>query len=119
MLVPSLLAAQPFGGRKIRSALATTGLLTGAAIGVHLSGGAIEAHFQFFVIIPVLMLYQDWLPFLLAIGYVLVEHGVVGVLIPASVYNHGAAGTPMVVGWHTRCFRCRRLCGVHYALAAG
>jgi signal transduction histidine kinase len=91
VLVPGLWAAQPFGGRKVRAGLATTALLTAAAIGVHLSGGAIEAHFQFFVIIPILMLYQDWLPFLLAVGYVVVEHGIVGVLLPASVYNHGAA----------------------------
>src|SRR5262249_50863023 len=33
-------------------------------------------------------LYQDWAPFLLAIGYVAIEHGVVGVLAPQAVYNH-------------------------------
>jgi diguanylate cyclase (GGDEF)-like protein/PAS domain S-box-containing protein len=84
-------AAQPLGGRKLRSTLASLAMLTAASMGVHLSGGSIEAHFQFFVVITVLMLYQDWLPFLVAIAYVVGEHGVVGVLIPSAVYNHADA----------------------------
>src|ERR1700737_2193579 len=88
--VLALWAAQPFGGRKVRSTLASLGLLTAASIGVHLSGGQIEAHFQFFVVVSLLMLYQDWLPFLVAIAYVVAEHGVVGVLLPTSVYSHSA-----------------------------
>jgi diguanylate cyclase (GGDEF)-like protein/PAS domain S-box-containing protein len=84
-------AWQPFGGRKLRSTLASIALLTAASIGVHLSGGNIEAHFQFFVVITLLMLYQDWLPFLVAIAYVVGEHGIIGVLLPTAVYNHPAA----------------------------
>ena len=53
------------------------------------SGAAsIEAHFHFFVVIGMLTLYQDWLPFLLAIAYVVLHHGVMGVIAPHSVYNH-------------------------------
>ncbi|MEA2647218.1 MAG: hypothetical protein QOE92_2301, partial [Chloroflexota bacterium] len=84
-------AAQPFGGRKVRSTFASLALLTAASIAVHLSGGSIEAHFQFFVVITLLMLYQDWFPFLVAIAYVVGEHGIVAVLLPASVYNHADA----------------------------
>ena len=58
---------------------------------MHLWGGAIEAHFHFFVMIGVLTLYQDWLPFLVAIGYVVLHHGLVGVIAPETVYNHPAA----------------------------
>jgi len=54
-------------------------------------GGTIEAHFHFFVVIPILILYQDWGPFLLALIYVVVHHGLLGALDPASVYNHPAA----------------------------
>ena len=84
-------ATQPLGGRRLRASLASLGLLTGAAIGVHLSGGAIEAHFMYFVVIALLMLYQDWIPFLVAIAYVVGEHGIIGLLIPASVYDHADA----------------------------
>ena len=40
------------------------------------------------VILAVIALYQDWAPFLLAIVYVAVDHGVVGTLLPGLVYNH-------------------------------
>jgi diguanylate cyclase (GGDEF)-like protein len=76
---------------KMRSAAATLGLLSSSAILVHLSGGLIEMHFHFFVMVAVVSLYQDWLPFLLAIGYVVIHHGLFGWLAPGDVYNHPAA----------------------------
>jgi diguanylate cyclase (GGDEF)-like protein len=75
---------------KWRSAITSVGLLTAAALLVHLTGGLIEAHFYFFVLVVVLTLYEDWVPFLLAVGYVLVHHGVVGTLDPHQVYNRPA-----------------------------
>src|SRR6266705_906145 len=79
------------GPRRLRSVIACFGLMTSSALLVHLSGGYIEFHFHFFVMVGLLALYQDWTTFILAIGYVVVHHGVVGVLDPQSVYNHGAA----------------------------
>ncbi len=84
----AVLAAQPRLGRRWRSAVASLGLITASAILVHLSGGYVEAHFHFFVMIAVIGLYQDWVPFLLALGYVVLHHGVFGVLAPGAVYNH-------------------------------
>ena len=74
--------------RRLRSSLASLGLITASGVLVHLSGGYIEMHFHFFVMIIIISLYQDWLPFLLTIGYVVLHHGVLGVLDPTSVYNH-------------------------------
>jgi predicted signal transduction protein with EAL and GGDEF domain len=51
----------------------------------------VEAHFHFFVMVGVITLYQDWLPFGLALGYVVVHHSVLGLLVPTSVCNHAAA----------------------------
>jgi diguanylate cyclase (GGDEF)-like protein len=48
-------------------------------------------HFHFFVMVAVVSLYQDWLPFLLGIGYVVIHHGFIGWLAPADVFNHPAA----------------------------
>ncbi|MFO1533353.1 MAG: ATP-binding cassette domain-containing protein, partial [Thermoplasmatota archaeon] len=56
-----------------------------------MSGGLIEFHFHFFVMVAVISLYQDWVPFLLTIAYVGLHHGIMGVLDPASVYNHADA----------------------------
>jgi signal transduction histidine kinase len=84
-------ATWPSLGRRLRSIASSLGLLTASAVLVHLSGGTIEMHFHFFVMIGVLTLYEDWLPFLLAIGYVLFHHGVMGTIDPGSVYNHASA----------------------------
>jgi signal transduction histidine kinase len=78
-------------GRTIRAVLASCGLITASAVLVHLSGGYIELHFHFFVMLPIIALYQEWPPFLLAIGYVAIHHGLMGTLAPTSVYNHPAA----------------------------
>lgn len=82
-------------GRTVRATSVAFGLMSSSAILVHLSGGYIELHFHFFVMLTFLALYQDWTPYLLAILYVAVHHGVIGVLWPGEVYNHPAAiGAP-------------------------
>jgi diguanylate cyclase (GGDEF)-like protein len=85
------LAASPSINRRLRSCLATTGAMMSSAVLVQLSGGLIEAHFHFFVMLSVITMYQDWLTFLLAAGFVVIEHAVVGVLAANSVYSHSPA----------------------------
>jgi signal transduction histidine kinase len=85
------LAAWERLGRTLRAVLASCGLITASAVLVHLSGGYIELHFHFFAMLPIIALYQEWTPFLLAIGYVALHHGLMGTLAPVSVYNHPAA----------------------------
>jgi diguanylate cyclase (GGDEF)-like protein len=77
--------------RRLRASLATLGALASSAILVHLLDGLIEAHFHFFVMLFVIVLYQDWLAFLLAAVFVLAEHAVIGVVAPQIVYSHGEA----------------------------
>jgi diguanylate cyclase (GGDEF)-like protein len=76
---------------KIRSAAASLAMLTVCALLVHISGGLIEMHFSFFVVIVVLTLYEDWMPFLLAVAYVLIHHGVLGTIEPHEVFNRPSA----------------------------
>jgi diguanylate cyclase (GGDEF)-like protein/PAS domain S-box-containing protein len=80
-----------FGGRRLRALSAAAGLVTASAVLVHLSGGMVEMHFHFFVMVAVITLYQDWTIFLAAIVFVAGHHGIVGVLAPHDVYNHDAA----------------------------
>jgi diguanylate cyclase (GGDEF)-like protein/PAS domain S-box-containing protein len=77
--------------RRLSTVVSSLGLLTSSAVLVHLSGGLIEMHFHYFVIVGVVALYQDWRPFLIAIGYVVVQHGVAGVIDPTVVYDHAGA----------------------------
>jgi hypothetical protein len=58
---------------------------------VHLSGGYIEMHFHFFLVVIITALYQAWLPFLLTLVYVVLHHGLMGTFLPTYVYNHPAA----------------------------
>jgi two-component system cell cycle sensor histidine kinase/response regulator CckA len=89
----ALLAGVTRWGRRFAEIMACVGLVSSSALLVHFSGGYIEMHFHFFVMVGVMALYQDWVPFLFAIGYVVVHHGLVGVLDPMSVFNHEAAWT--------------------------
>ena len=86
-----LLACWRRAGRTLQATFVGFGLMSSSAILVHLSGGYIELHFHFFVMLTFLALCQDWIPYLLAVAFVAVHHGVVGVLYPQSVYNHPAA----------------------------
>ncbi len=73
---------------RVRSACASFGLIASSAVLVHLWNGAIEAHFHFFVMIAVLALYQDWLPFGMALAMVVLHHGLASVFGAQHVYNH-------------------------------
>jgi diguanylate cyclase (GGDEF)-like protein len=75
-------------GRRLRSMAVAFGLLASSALLVHLTGGLIESHFHFFVVVPLLTLYGDWSIFLIAIAFVAVHHGVLAQLDPEAVFNH-------------------------------
>ena len=77
--------------RQNRAIVATFGLVAVSGIFVHLSGGTIEGHFHFFIMLAVISLYQEWKTFVLAIVFVALHHGVIGTLDPDSVYDHMAA----------------------------
>jgi len=82
---------------RFRAAVATLALITTSAVVVQFSGGYIEAHFHFFVMLAVIAIYQDWIPFLLAILFVAIEHGVIGTLFSDSVYNTSIESTHPLV----------------------
>jgi PAS domain S-box-containing protein len=85
------IASWPRATRTFQATAVGFGLMSASGVLVHLSGGYIEAHFHFFVMLAFLALFQDWIPYLLAVAFVAVHHGVVGVIWPTEVYNHAAA----------------------------
>jgi len=85
------LAMIPGRSQRFRASMVSIGLLSSSAVLVHLWNGQIEAHFHFFVMVTILATYEEWLPYLLAVGYVVFHHGTVGVFDSHSAYNHGAA----------------------------
>jgi len=91
MLAFASLAGWSAASRKWRSVSASMGLLTGSAALVDISGGLIEMHFSFFVVIVVLTVYEDWVPFLVAVAFVLIHHGVMGTIDPRAVFDTASA----------------------------
>lgn len=89
--VLALLAGWSRFGQRTRAIIASVALMTCSAVLAHFWGGFIEAHFHFFVMVGVIAVYEDWLPFLLAILYVAIQHGLFGMIAPGAVYNHSPA----------------------------
>jgi diguanylate cyclase (GGDEF)-like protein len=87
----ALAASRGSLSRAARSGVAAISLMLTSAVVVHVMNGSIEGHFHFFVMIPVVALYEDWVPFGLAVGVVLLHHGVMGTINPTEVYDHQAA----------------------------
>jgi diguanylate cyclase (GGDEF)-like protein/PAS domain S-box-containing protein len=88
----AIVASRPELSRRIRAASVAFGLLTCSAMLVHLWDGAIEAHFHFFVMVTILATYEEWFPYLLAIAYVVLHHGIMGAVDSGSVYDHTDGG---------------------------
>jgi diguanylate cyclase (GGDEF)-like protein len=91
---PAALAAIPGLGRKLQASATTLSLMAASVSLVHLWGGVTEAHFIFFVMIGVVSLYQDWLPYGIALVVVTAHHGIFGTFYPHAVYSHDAQHNP-------------------------
>jgi len=62
--------------RRTAAVIVTFGLVYCSTTLVAITGGTIEAHFHFFIIIGFIALYQDWAPFLFNILFVVISHGI-------------------------------------------
>jgi diguanylate cyclase (GGDEF)-like protein/PAS domain S-box-containing protein len=100
--VAALIALKVAKTRKSKSLTVSIGLLTASALLVHFTNGLVESHFHFFVMISLLTLYEDWTPYLVAIGYVALHHGIGGAIAPGTVFNHpdAAANSWKYAGIH-------------------
>src|SRR5690348_636866 len=75
-LFRSVAALRP-GSRRVQSVVVALGLLTCSSVLVHITHGLVEADFHFFVMVAALAVYEDWVPFLAAVAFVFLEHGLV------------------------------------------
>ena len=73
--------------RRLRSCFCALALLSCSAILVVAWHGTIEAHFHYFVMVGALALYEEWWAYLLAISFVVVQHGVMGAF-HGTVFTH-------------------------------
>ncbi|MCU1344781.1 MAG: diguanylate cyclase/phosphodiesterase [Acidimicrobiia bacterium] len=89
--VLALMARYSKGTSVVRSGYATLSLMLTSAVLVHQAGGITEWHFHFFVMVGLITLYQEWTPFIVAIVFVALHHGVLGMIDPEGVYGTAAA----------------------------
>ena len=89
--LPVVVAVLPRVPQAVQAAAATMSLMAASMLLVYLMHGLTEAHFHFFVMVGLVSLYQDWVPFGVALVAVLVHHGILGTLFPQSVFGHTAA----------------------------
>jgi PAS domain S-box-containing protein len=85
----AVLAQMKLGSRRAQSLVVTFGLLSCSALLVHITDGELQAYFHFFVMVAALSLYEDWLPFAVAVAYVLVQQG-----ITAAIVDYDEANNP-------------------------
>ncbi|MGH9212828.1 MAG: sensor histidine kinase [Acidimicrobiales bacterium] len=85
-----LLFARLSRKRRLAAFFVAAGLVYCSSVLVHLSYGSIEAHFHFFILIGLIALYQDWVPFMWNALFTVVSHGIGGTLAPERMYNHYA-----------------------------
>ena len=91
MTLPAVLLALALRhhDRRVQSLAVSLGLITCSAVFVHLSDGLIEWHFHYFVTLALVSLYKEWLVYLMALAFVVVQHGLGSWLRFNDVYNHG------------------------------
>jgi hypothetical protein len=88
LMATPLLLAVTLPGRLGRAMAAAVGLMICSALLVHLSGGAVEAHFHYFVALTLVAVYQEWRVYASAIAFVLVQHALFSFLFPGAVFGH-------------------------------
>ena len=76
--------------RRVASFFTSAGLVYCSAALVVFSRGSIEAHFHFFIIIGIIALYQDWVPFLWNIVFTVLSHGIGTAWQAGLMFNHPA-----------------------------
>jgi methyl-accepting chemotaxis protein len=73
--------------RRVRASSVGLGMMLTSDALVHAGGGLTDLHFSFFVALALVGLYQDWVPFAVAVVVVAVHHLVIGLIAPTAVFS--------------------------------
>ena len=80
------IAATVVKARRPATIITSLGLLWADAALIHIWHGIPDMHFYFFVSLGIVALYEEWVPYLISIGFVLVHHILLGLFWPNSVF---------------------------------
>jgi hypothetical protein len=95
-IVALLLLGQVLRTQVLRASAISLGLMIGADVLVHVTGGLTDMHIWFYAVLALVALYQAWTPFVLAVGFVAVHHAAMSLWMPESVFStHEAQHNPI------------------------
>jgi hypothetical protein len=95
-IVVLLVLGQALRAQVARASAVSLGLMIGADVLVHVTGGLTDMHIWFYAVLALVALYQMWTPFLLAVGFVAVHHAAMSLWMPESVFStHEAQHNPI------------------------
>ena len=96
VIVVLLVLGQVLRTQVARASAVSLGLMVGADVLVHVSGGLTDMHIWFYALLALVALYQMWTPFVLAVGFVAVHHAAMSLWMPESVFStHEAQHNPI------------------------
>jgi uncharacterized protein YoxC len=96
VIVVLLVLGQALRTQVARASAVSLGLMIGADVLVHVTGGLTDMHIWFYALLALVALYQMWTPFLLAVGFVAVHHAAMSLWMPMSVFStHEAQHNPI------------------------
>ncbi|SDI89324.1 methyl-accepting chemotaxis protein [Frankineae bacterium MT45] len=98
ILLPGTLAAIT-QSRTVASITTSVALLGAASTLVELMGGSVSAHFEFFVVLGFIALYQSWSVYLLAVAFTAVHHLVMAIWMPMHLFSMGSTEAQKPVLW--------------------
>ena len=97
VIVVLLVLGQVLSSQVVRASVVSLGLMIGADVLVHVSGGLTDMHIWFYALLALVALYQMWTPFVLAVGFVAVHHAAMSLWMPESVFStHQAQHNPIL-----------------------
>jgi PAS domain S-box-containing protein len=91
-----MLAGWPLLGRRGAAGVVAGGLMLCSAFVAHLGHGSTAPLFHFLLMVAVLAVYEDWLPYLVAIVLVGLHHATLSLLAPQPLFGHDGSGTALV-----------------------
>jgi hypothetical protein len=86
-IVVVLLLGQTLRSQVARASAVSLGLMVSADVLVHVGGGLTDLHIWFYALLALVSLYQQWVPFLLAVAFVAVHHAAMSLWMPMSVFS--------------------------------
>ena len=87
-IVVLLVVGQVLRSQVARASVVSLGLMVGADVLVHVSGGLTDMHIWFYALLALVALYQMWTPFILAVGFVAVHHAAMSLWMPELSLIH-------------------------------